>query len=241
MLLLEKIYLRQPTDPRAPYYLGNFLYDRRRYDEAIARWESAAALDPSFPTAWRNLGLAYFNISADPDKALAAYDKALTADPSDARVLYERDQLWKRVGEKPEKRLAELNHYPNLLALRDDLAIEHATLLNQTGKPTAAFELLTTRAFQPWRAVKGWCWHSMCARPCSLENACCWMVSAWRRLESFHSALHPPRNLSEARHLLANASDIHFWIGKASAPWGTNRRLVPPLRRRRDNGAISSR
>ena len=47
-----------------------------------------------------------------PAKARAAYDQAFKANPADARLLYERDQLWKRLGEKPEKRLRELEKYP---------------------------------------------------------------------------------------------------------------------------------
>ena len=51
-----------PADPRAPYYLGNLLYDRRRHEEAIGLWERAARLDPGFSVVWRNLGIGYFNV-----------------------------------------------------------------------------------------------------------------------------------------------------------------------------------
>jgi tetratricopeptide (TPR) repeat protein len=220
MLLLEDICARQPADPKAPYYLGNFLYDRRRYDEAITHWENAAALDPSFPTVWRNLGLAYFNIHANTEKALTAYDKALAGCLSDARVLYERDQLWKRIGEKPEKRLAELNRYPDLIASRDDLAIEQATLLNQTGEPFAALDLLTSRAFQPWEGGEGLVL-AQYVRACLLIGKRLLQDDrSHEASEYFRSALHPPHNLSEARHLLANSSDVYFWIGKAERALG---------------------
>ena len=76
MLVLQAAAEASPRDPRAPYYLGNFLYDRRRYDEAITQWERAAMLDPAFPTAHRNLGIAYFNVQNDAGAALAAYDHA---------------------------------------------------------------------------------------------------------------------------------------------------------------------
>ncbi|MFO1531478.1 MAG: hypothetical protein U1F77_17505 [Kiritimatiellia bacterium] len=35
------------------------------------------------------------------------------------------------------------------------------------------------------------------------------------RRRHFRHALHCPRNLGEARHLLANQSDIHFHLGEA--------------------------
>ena len=47
---------------------------------------------------WRNLAFAYFNVCEDETKARNAFDRALAANPQDARVLYERDQLWKRTG-----------------------------------------------------------------------------------------------------------------------------------------------
>lgn len=45
----------------AACYLGNLLYDRRRYTEAIALWEAATELLPDYAVPWRNLGIARFN------------------------------------------------------------------------------------------------------------------------------------------------------------------------------------
>jgi tetratricopeptide (TPR) repeat protein len=39
----------------------------------------------------------------------------------------------------------------------------------------------------------------------------------------FEEALASPRNLSEAKHLLANQSNIHFWIGRAFEALGDNK------------------
>jgi tetratricopeptide (TPR) repeat protein len=44
--ILESAMRANPSDARAPYYLGNLLYDRRRHVEAIRHWEKAAKLDP---------------------------------------------------------------------------------------------------------------------------------------------------------------------------------------------------
>lgn len=103
VLTLQSAIAKNPNDAKAPYYLGNFLYDRKRYREAIEAWEQSAALDNNFATAWRNLGIAYFNVQNDPLKARAAYEKAFALDPSDARVFYERDQLSKRTGTPPQR------------------------------------------------------------------------------------------------------------------------------------------
>jgi len=215
ILLLERICRAHPADGRAAFYLGNALYDRRRYDDAIFYWERAAGREPSLSTVWRNLGIAYFNVRADIGRARSAYDKAITAAPEDARVLYERDQLWKRIGEIPEERLAELRRHPALLASRDDLTIEHATLLNQTGNPQEALRLVTTRRFQPWEGGEGLVLQQYVRSQLLLGKRLLDEDNAPEALLHFQAALQPPPNLSEARHLLTNASDIYFWIGKA--------------------------
>jgi tetratricopeptide (TPR) repeat protein len=99
LVLLSKGVQAGPNDAHAPYYLGNLLYDRRRYSEAIMMWERAVALGPSFATPWRNLGIGCFNVLHNPVRALQAFTKALAAAPCDARILDEYDQLLKRTGQ----------------------------------------------------------------------------------------------------------------------------------------------
>jgi len=72
-------------------------YDRKRYEEAIREWESSVDKDGSFAIPWRNLGIGYFNVRKEPERALSAYEKAFHANPADARLLYELDQLRKRM------------------------------------------------------------------------------------------------------------------------------------------------
>ena len=78
--ILERAISAYPDDARALYYLGNLLCDRRRHEEAIAAWERAVRLDPGFPTAWRNLGIAYFNALSDSARAREAFERAFEAD-----------------------------------------------------------------------------------------------------------------------------------------------------------------
>ena len=80
--VLETAELLDPTDPRAPYYLGNLLYDRRRYDDAIRAWRRAAANDPGFSIVQRNLGIAEYNVRHRPVAARAAYVRARRAPPT---------------------------------------------------------------------------------------------------------------------------------------------------------------
>ena len=213
--ILQSAMRANPTDARAPYYLGNLLYDRRRHPEAIQLWEEAARLDPTFSIVWRNLGIGYFNISRKPAQARAAYDKAFLANQADARLLFERDQLWKRLGYPPAVRLAGLEKYPHLTGQRDDLSVELCALYNQTGQPERALEILTRRKFQPWEGGEGLALGQHVRTHLALGRKALARRDYALARAFFEKALASPENLSEATHILANCSDIHYWLGAA--------------------------
>ena len=144
-----------PEDAHAHHYLGNLYYDKRQYDLAMGHWESAAKLNPSFPTTWRNLALGYFNKHHDETKALEAMEKAFALDPTDSRVLMELDQLYKKLGRDHAWRLEKLQKYPDLVAQRDDLVLEMITLLNQVGRYDEARTMLDGHIFHPWEGGEG--------------------------------------------------------------------------------------
>ena len=213
--ILQTAIAENPSDPRAPYYLGNLFYDRRRHSEAVALWERSAALDPHFSIVWRNLGIAYFNILKAPDKARAAYDRAFSANGADARLLFERDQLWKRIGETPEKRLGELEKYPELVGARDDLTIEICALYNRTKQPEKALKILESRAFQPWEGGEGQTLNQYVAAHLAFGKKALETDDYRLAWTHFKAALEAPENLGEAKHLLANQSDVYYWLGVA--------------------------
>ena len=218
--ILETAMRANPDDARAPYYLGNLLYDRRRHEEAIKLWERSAKLDPAYSVVWRNLGIGYFNIRRHPAKARAAYDQAFKSDSADARLLYERDQLWKRLGEKPEQRLRELTKHLDLAQQRDDLSVELCALYNQTGQHVKASQLIASRQFQPWEGGEGGPLGQHVRAQLALGRAALKNCDFTKARSHFERALNSPRNLSEAKHLLANQSDIHYWLGCANAGLG---------------------
>jgi len=215
ILILESAMRTNPSDARAAYYLGNLLYDKRRHEEAVRLWEKSARLDPSFAIVWRNLGIGYFNVLQKPAAARAAYGKAFRANPRDARILFERDQLWKRLGEKPAKRLGELAKYPALVRQRDDLAVEMCALFNQTGRPEKALAIISQRKFQPWEGGEGQALGQHVRTHLALGRAALDRGNPSAAAGHFRCALTSPENLSEAKHLLANQSDIHYWLGLA--------------------------
>ena len=163
---------------------------------------------------WRNLGIGYYNIRQQPIKARAA-TLALNTNPADARLLYERDQLWKRLGEKPDKRLRELSRRLDLVQQRDDLSVELCALYNQTGQHEKASRLIASRQFQPWEGGEGGPLGQHVRTQLALGRAALIKNNYAIAQEHFESALASPRNLNEAKHLLANQSDIHYWLGCA--------------------------
>ena len=144
-----------PDGAKAPYYLGCLYYDKRQYDVAIQNWELSAKLDPTFPTVWRNLALARFNKQGRQEEALDYMEKAFRLDMTDARMLMELDQLYKRLHHPHLERLDFLQKYPKLITKRDDLMLEEITLLNQTGYYEEAMQKLDAHQFHPWEGGEG--------------------------------------------------------------------------------------
>jgi len=147
--------LRAEDDPVAASLLGMLLFDVGRREDALALWEAAIRRGGEEPLLHRNAGLASYNVAHDDVRAVQHYDRAIELAPTDARLLFERDQLAARLGETDEQRLDRLAQRFEVVAERDDLVVEYAELLVGTGNPTAALVLLEGRSFQPWEGGEG--------------------------------------------------------------------------------------
>ena len=153
-ILQDAMYVN-PADAKAPYYLGNFWYAARQYPEAIECWERSALLDDTFPTVFRNLALAYYNKCGETDKSCTMLEKAFSLDSTDARILMELDQLYKKLGRLYGERLTFLERHLPLVEQRDDLCIERIMLYNQLGEYEKARGLIASRKFHPWEGGEG--------------------------------------------------------------------------------------
>lgn len=222
MLVLEWALERNSNDERANYYLGNLLYDKRRYQEAIEVWEMSLSGGRRLPTAWRNLGIAYFNVLGNVEAARKAFDAAFELDPSDSRVFFERDQLWKRIGVSQAARRREMELHRELVAVRDDLSIELIALLNQNGEHEQALRLLSSRSFRPWEGGEGLVLEQHVRTHIALGRKALLRNDGELALRHFQAALQNPANLGEASHPLANRSNIYFWLGSAYRRLGSS-------------------
>ncbi len=153
--VLQRAVELNRRDAKAYYYLGNYWYDKRQYQDAIECWGASAKIDDGFATVFRNLSLAYYNKLHDADKALQLMEKAFANDNTDARVLMELDQLYKKLNKDHSERLQFLEQYLPLVQQRDDLFLERITLYNQLGQYMRVKELIASYKFHPWEGGEG--------------------------------------------------------------------------------------
>ncbi len=204
-----------PTDAKAPYYLGNLWYDKRQYPEAIACWEKSSELDSQFPTVLRNLSLAYFNKLNQEEKAIEYLEKAFALDTTDSRILMELDQLYKRICRPHTLRLEFLEKYFDLVEQRDDVYLEYATLSNQIGNYTKAKELIDKRQFHPWEGGEGKVPAQYQMARVELAKEFISKIEYAPAIELLLQCLVYPHNLGEGKLYGAQENDFHYWLGCA--------------------------
>jgi tetratricopeptide (TPR) repeat protein len=212
--VLEQAMKKKPDDARAPYYLGNLLYDLQP-DKAIEQWERAVALDDSFALAHRNLGWAYARVSNDVSSAIICLEKAQTLAKTEPRIYYELDQMYEAGGVSPEKRLALLENNHQAVKQRDDALSRQIILLVQLGKYDKALELLQNHHFHVWEG--GGRIHSVYVDAHLLQGHQYLLSKDYERaLESFLKALEYPENLEVGKPVRGGGEPrIFYFIGTA--------------------------
>jgi tetratricopeptide (TPR) repeat protein len=140
-------------DGRAPYYLGNLLYDWQP-EEATKWWEASAKIDPSYAIAHRNLAIAYLHRKpeAPPDRAITEMEKAVALDHKYALHFTELDELYEQAGTPIEKRVALFERNREVVSQRDDAQNRAIALEVAAGKYDDAIRMMTGR---PFAAVEG--------------------------------------------------------------------------------------
>lgn len=211
-IILEWV-LAQNDDSNACYFLGNYWYAHRQYDDAVGCWEKSAALQSSFATVHRNLSLAYFNKQKMHEKGLQSMQRAFELDNSDARILMELDQLYKIMNYDVEFRLQLLQTYLPLVEKRDDLYLEYVSILNLSGAYEEAKGMLSKRIFHPWEGGEG---------KVKDQYLCCQTELAKREIENqkyeiairlFNEAKVYPHNLGEGKLYGTQENDIDYLLG----------------------------
>lgn len=214
LVVLEFIKTNSKKDARALYCLGNLLYDKKRYADAISVWEKSIEIDPSFPTVKRNLALAYVNKKNDTKSALALLEEAFELNKFDSRVYYELDQLYKKLAYPSEIRLQKMNENFDVVCDRDDIFLEYITLKNSIGEHEKVLELILGRNFHPWEGGEGKIPTQYITANVELAKLAM-DTDPIKAIEYLENAKIYPLNIGEGKLKNAQENNINYYLGQA--------------------------
>lgn len=215
MLVLENSINNSNNNAMANYYLGCLYYDKKRYDDAIMCWKNTTEYKHEFPTAHRNLALAYYNKKSDEKSALEELECAFHLDETDARVLMELDQLYKKVQRSPKERLEFLEKYASLVNFRDDLYTEYVTLLNLNGEYDKALDCIMSHSFHPWEGGEGKAPTQYIASLCALAKRDIERGEYKNAISLLERTFDYPHNLGEGKLYGAQENLQNYLLGIA--------------------------
>jgi tetratricopeptide (TPR) repeat protein len=217
--VLEDAMRVEPSDSRAPYYLGNLLYDWQP-QQALALWEKSASLGADFPVVYRNLAMVYLRLGDQRDTALAALEKAVQFG-GNADAINDLDKLYEEDGVPPAKRLALMEAHQGVID-RDDAIAREINLEIFAGKPEAAIQLLRSRIFRAWEGggsfSLGDSWINA-----NLASGSLHMIGKQyaQALADCQAALKIPVNLQGASgDVSGRKGEILYWMGNAYEAMG---------------------
>ena len=231
LIVLEDAVRNYPDGAKAYYYLGCLYYDKLQFEKAADLWEKSASLDDSFPTVHRNLALAYYNKQKRPESAREELEKAFRLDRTDARVFFELDQLYKKLGTDFSVRLKNYEDNRDLIEERDDAMLEYVTLCNLLGMNRKAYDTIMSHRFRPWEGAEG---------RISGQYKIALLEMAKDRLEAkddagaeelLKKALMYPENLGEGRLEGTKDNHIYYYLGVAEKRLGNAEMSVEYFRR----------
>lgn len=142
-----------PSDAKAPYYLGNLYYEEQP-QKAIELWEKSRTLDNSFYIVHRNLALAYEEIQNDIPKAIKSMEKAVECNSNDPRLLFEMDMLYEKNKETSEKKYALLKNNSETAKRRTETMLRMATRAVEVGKYDEALDIILNNEFPQFEGAR---------------------------------------------------------------------------------------
>jgi tetratricopeptide (TPR) repeat protein len=210
-----------PRDGRAPYLLGNLLYDWQP-EEAIRHWEQAAALNDDNAILYRNLALAYSRRGGENafTRAISQLEKAVSLGRRYPIHFSELDDLYAAAGFAPDKRLALLEKNWELVTQRDDALARAISLKIFAAKYDEAIRLLGSRTFAVWEGgtlnvADSWTdAHILRGRKLMAEGR------HKEALADFQAAAGTPDNLPSESRSGNRSAEAAYWSGVAHSAMG---------------------
>lgn len=152
--VLELAMKVNPDDPRAPYYLGNLLFEKQP-ERAITNWELSKKLDDSYSMVFRNLGIGHYRTFNDIPGTIKNYERAIKLNPDDQRLLFELDLIYAAGRVEPEKRLNMLQDHHEVITNNNvsDALSREVMLLVQLKKYDEALNVINNNYFKQWEGI----------------------------------------------------------------------------------------
>lgn len=146
--VLRQAMRANPRDGRAPFYLGNLLYDWQP-KEAQHLWELSAELDPANAIVHRNLAVAYLHqaTGSNTARAISALERAVSARRKYPLHFAELDELYQQEGAPLERRKALLEQNLPVVTMRDDSLNRLIGLQVASGQLDEAIRQMSSRSF----------------------------------------------------------------------------------------------
>ncbi|MFQ6070789.1 MAG: DUF5107 domain-containing protein [Candidatus Aminicenantales bacterium] len=212
-----------PMDARAPYYLGNLLYDLQP-EKALEEWERSRSLDNSFSIVHRNLGLAYSRVENNIQKAIASLERAISCNNKDPRLYYELDRLYEIEGVSPAERLRLLERKHEVVKESDDALMREVELLVLAGQYSRAIEIMKNHHFHIWEG--GGRIHSIYVDAHLMRGEERMRAGKYSEaLSDFKAALLYPDNLEVGKPYRGGRdSQVYYFIGTAFEALGDSER-----------------
>ncbi|MBQ4914191.1 DUF5107 domain-containing protein [Maribacter sp. MMG018] len=223
---LKAAVAQNPKDARAYYYLGNFWYASKQYEDALECWEKSVKWEDTNAICHRNLALLYYNKQHKVELAKTHLEKAFELDHTDARLLMELDQLYKKLNVDVDTRLNILEKYMELTMSRDDIYLERVSLYSFKGDFEKALDLIDKRQFHPWEGGEG-------KVPFQYVTAKVELAKKYIKKGEYTSAIcllneaqTYPANLGEGKLYGTQENDIFYWLGCAHEGLGEMEKAV---------------
>jgi tetratricopeptide (TPR) repeat protein len=135
-----------PSDAKAPYYLGNLFYEARP-NKAIEMWESSRAIDSSFYIVHRNLGLAYEEVQKNNIKAMKSYEKAVALNQDDPRLLFELDEIYEKNKISSQRKYDLLKNNTETARMRTETLLRYASRALEIGEYQESIDIIEDNTF----------------------------------------------------------------------------------------------
>jgi tetratricopeptide (TPR) repeat protein len=202
-----------PASAAPRLLLGHLLGGLGRYEEAIAAWEAATALDPTLSTAHRALGMVHWKIGGRTAEAESRLRRAIAARPADQTLHRDLARLLLAEG-RPADAVEALGMVPEDARRRHDVTIELARALNATGRFEETISMLGATRIN-FREGDATVWQLFSRAEIELGRKALGAGDAEGALTHFDRALTYPENLGVGRPFRAQEARALWFRAEA--------------------------